>query len=147
MSLLETINADMKTAMKAKDKETLSVIRMVKSSLQNEGIKVNHVLTADEELTVLAREMKQRKDSKEEFLNAGRQDLADQLTREMAILEKYMPQQLTEAEVVEIVKDAITQVGATGKGDFGKVMGKVMPQVKGRADGKLVNATVKSLLN
>lgn len=147
MSLLETINADMKTAMKAKDKETLSVIRMVKSSLQNEGIKVNHVLTADEELTVLAREMKQRKDSKEEFLNAGRQDLADQLTREMAILEKYMPQQLTEAEVVEIVKDAITQVGACGKGDFGKVMGKVMPQVKGRADGKLVNATVKSLLN
>lgn len=147
MSLLETINADMKTAMKAKDKETLSVIRMVKSSLQNEGIKVNHVLTADEELTVLAREMKQRKDSKEEFLNAGRQDLADQLTREMAILEKYMPQQLTEAEVVEIVKDAITQVRASGKGDFGKVMGKVMPQVKGRADGKLVNATVKSLLN
>lgn len=147
MSLLETINADMKTAMKAKDRETLSVIRMVKSALQNEEIKANHELSADEELTVLAREMKQRKDSQAEFLKAGREDLADQLTKEIAVLEKYMPKQLTEAEVVEIVKNAMAKVGATGKSDFGKVMGVVMPQVKGRADGKLVNATVKSLLN
>lgn len=147
MSLLETLSADMKAAMKAKDKKTLSVIRMVKAALQMEGIKVNHELTPDEELTVLAREMKQRKDSLDEFKEAEREDLASQLEEEIQILSKYMPKQLTEEEVTEIVKAAIEKVGATGKGDFGKVMGVVMPQVKGKADGKVVNATVKSLLS
>ncbi|MGX7200543.1 GatB/YqeY domain-containing protein [Enterococcus nangangensis] len=147
MSLLQQISDDMKQAMKAKDKETLSVIRMLKASLQNEGIKVNRELTPDEELTILAREMKQRKDSKEEFANAGRQDLADDLAKEITIVERYLPQQLTEEEVRSIVAAAISATGATGKSDFGKVMGKVMPQVKGKADGKLVNAVVKELLN
>ncbi len=147
MSLLETLNADMKTAMKAKDKETLSVIRMVKAALQMEGIKENRELTPDEELTVLAREMKQRKDSLEEFKEAKREDLASQLEQEIQILSQYMPKQLTTEEVTEIVKAAIAKVGATGKGDFGKVMGVVMPQVKGKADGKVVNATVKDLLS
>lgn len=147
MSLLVTLNNDIKVAMKARDKATLSVIRMLKAAVQNEGIKVNRELTPDEELSVLAREMKQRKDSEVEFANAGRDDLASQLATEIEIVARYMPQQLSDAEVRTIVTDAITKVGATGKGDFGKVMGVVMPQVKGKADGKLVNAIVKELLN
>ena len=147
MSLLDTLNADMKKAMKARDKETLSVVRMVKSSLQNEQIKVGHDLTEDEELTVLAREMKQRKDSKEEFAAAKREDLATQLEKEMAILANYMPQQLSAEEVEGIVREVIQETNATSKADFGKVMSAVMPKVKGRADGKLVNATVKNLLS
>lgn len=147
MSLLDTLNADMKKAMKARDKETLSVVRMVKSSLQNEQIKVGHDLTEDEELTVLAREMKQRKDSKEEFAVANREDLATQLEKEMAILANYMPQQLSAEEVEGIVREVIQETNATSKADFGKVMSAVMPKVKGRADGKLVNATVKNLLS
>lgn len=147
MSLLDTLNADMKKAMKARDKETLSVVRMVKSSLQNEQIKVGHDLTEDEELTVLAREMKQRKDSKEEFAAANREDLATQLEKEMAILANYMPQQLSAEEVEGIVREVIQETNATSKADFGKVMSAVMPKVKGRADGKLVNATVKNLLS
>lgn len=147
MSLLDTINADIKTAMKAKDKPTLTTIRMLKAALQNEGIKVNRELTPDEELTVLAREMKQRKDSEAEFVSAGRTDLVDQVANEIEVVARYMPQQMTEDDVKKIVSDAIAKVGATGKGDFGKVMGIVMPQVKGKADGKLVNATVKELLN
>lgn len=147
MSLLDTLNADMKKAMKARDKETLSVVRMVKSSLQNEQIKVGHDLTEDEELTVLAREMKQRKDSKEEFAAANREDLATQLEKEMAILANHMPQQLSAEEVEGIVREVIQETNATSKADFGKVMSAVMPKVKGRADGKLVNATVKNLLS
>ncbi|WP_071130672.1 GatB/YqeY domain-containing protein [Enterococcus timonensis] len=147
MSLVETINQDVKIAMKARDKETLNVVRMVKASLQNEGIKKGDTLTSDEELTVLAREMKQRKESLVEFSNAGRADLVEQLEKEIAILDRYMPKQLTTQEVEEIVKAAILKVDAKGKGDFGKVMGLVMPQVKGKADGKVVNEAVKNLLN
>ncbi|MDR0921520.1 MAG: GatB/YqeY domain-containing protein [Lactobacillales bacterium] len=147
MSMLSTLNADMKTAMKAKDKESLQVIRMLKAALQNEQIKVNHDLTEDEELTVLSREMKQRRDSLTEFENAGRDDLAEKAKVEITIVGRYLPAQLSEEEVRSIITEAIAITGATSKADFGKVMGAVMPKVKGVADGNVVNSIVKELLS
>lgn len=142
MSLLERLTDDMKQAMRDKDKEKLSVIRMVKAALQNEAIKLGHDLSDEEELTVLNRELKQRKDSLLEFENAGRSDLADKLKAEIEILMIYMPEQLTEEEVEEIVKQTISETNASSKAEMGKVMGAIMPKVKGKADGTLVNRLV-----
>ena len=146
MSLLETLNADMKQAMKDKNKEALSVIRMVKSTVMNEKISLGHDLTPEEELTVLSREVKQRQDSLAEFEKGGREDLAAGIRSELTILAKYLPAQLTEEEIVAIVAAAIEQTGATGPKDMGKVMGVVTPQVKGKADGKVVADLVKATL-
>ncbi|WP_312066764.1 GatB/YqeY domain-containing protein [Leuconostoc lactis] len=146
MSLLETLNADMKQAMKDKNKEALSVIRMVKSTVMNDQISLGHDLTPEEELTVLSREVKQRQDSLSEFEKGGREDLAAGIRSELTILAKYLPAQLTEEEIVAIVAAAIEQTGATGPKDMGKVMGVVTPQVKGKADGKVVADLVKATL-
>ena len=146
MSLLETLNADMKQAMKDKNKEALSVIRMVKSTVMNEQISLGHDLTPEEELTVLSREVKQRQDSLSEFEKGGREDLAAGIRSELTILAKYLPAQLTEEEIVAIVAAAIEQTGATGPKDMGKVMGVVTPKVKGKADGKVVADLVKATL-
>lgn len=147
MTLLSTLNDDMKTAMKAKDKETLQVIRMLKASIQNEQIKKGADLDEEEELTVLSREMKQRRDSLTEFEKADRTDLAEKVKCEITIVEKYLPAQLTEDELRQIAADAIAKTGAASPKEFGKVMGVIMPQVKGKADGNQVNAIVKELLN
>ncbi|PEQ49163.1 hypothetical protein COK00_04445 [Bacillus cereus] len=146
MSLLGRLNDDMKQAMKNKQKEKLTVIRMVKAALQNEGIKLQHTLTEEEELTVLAREVKQYKDSLLEFKKAGREDLVDKLQSEIQILSAYLPEQLTEEELANVVKQVISEVGATSKADMGKVMTAVMPKVKGKTDGSLVNKLVIQLL-
>lgn len=147
LSLLTTLNEDMKQAMRAKDKETLQVIRMLKASIQNEQIKKGQDLNDEEELTVLSREMKQRRDSLTEFEKADRTDLADKVKKEIVIVEKYLPAQLSEDEIRAIVTEAIATTGATSPKKFGKVMGAVMPKVKGKADGNQVNAIVKELLN
>lgn len=146
MSLLETLNNDMKTAMKAKDKETLSVVRMLKSAVMNEQINLGHDLSEDEEIAVLSRELKQRKDSVAEFKKADRDDLVQSTSDEIKVVEKYLPAQLSEEEVQTIIKETVDQLGANSMADFGKVMGAVMPKLKGQADGKLVNQTVKKLL-
>ncbi|OFD73035.1 MULTISPECIES: GatB/YqeY domain-containing protein [Bacillus cereus group] len=146
MSLLGRLNDDMKQAMKNKQKEKLTVIRMVKAALQNEGIKLQHTLTEEEELTVLAREVKQYKDSLLEFKKAGREDLVDKLQSEIQILSAYLPEQLTEEELADIIKQVISEVGAISKADMGKVMTAVMPKVKGKTDGSLVNKLVIQLL-
>lgn len=147
MSLESQLNTDLKTAMKAHDKLSLNVIRMMKAALTNEKVKQGHDLTADEELTVVSRELKQRKESLAEFQKGGRQDLVDGVEAEIKIVEAYAPKQLSADEITQIVKDSIAKVNANGMGDFGKVMGAVMPQVKGKADGNLVNQTVKAQLN
>lgn len=148
MSLLERLNNDMKQAMKSKEKEKLTVIRMVKASLQNEAIKLQvSELSTDDELTVLSREVKQRKDSLHEFIKAGRDDLVDKLKAEIVILEEYLPKQLTEEELTEIVKETISEVNASSKADMGKVMSAIMPKVKGKADGGLVNRLVQQHLS
>ncbi|MFC6288686.1 GatB/YqeY domain-containing protein [Levilactobacillus angrenensis] len=147
MSLETQLNTDLKTAMKAHDKLSLNVIRMMKAALTNEKVKQGHDLTADEELTVVSRELKQRKESMAEFAKGNRDDLVAGVKAEIAIVEKYAPKQLSEDEIAKIVADSIAKVSASGMGDFGKVMGVVMPQVKGKADGAIVNQTVKAQLN
>lgn len=147
MSLKETLLQDMKTAMKAKEegKIALSVIRMVRNSIKNAEINGKCELDDAGVSVVIAKEMKQRKESLAEFEKAGRQDLADETKAEMAVLEKYMPKQLTPEEVEQIVRDAIAgQDAATLK--MGDVMKLVMPKVKGKADGSLVSKTVKEIL-
>ena len=146
MSLLDTLKKDMITAMKAKDKDTLSVVRMLKSSVQNEQINLGHDLTPDEENALMAKEYKQRKDSLAEFEKGGRQDLVDATQKEMAVVAKYMPKQMSADEVQKVVEETINEVNATSMKDFGKVMGAIMPKVKGKADGKVVNETVKKAL-
>ncbi len=147
MSLLERLNSDMKEAMRNKEKDRLSVIRMVKASLQNEAIKLGKELSEDEELTVLSREVKQRKDSLQEFEKAGRTDLADKIKTELTYIHEYMPKQLSEDELKKLISQVIQELGATSKADMGKVMGKLMPLVKGKADGSVVNRMVLEMLS
>ena len=123
MTLSEQINQDIKAAMKAKDKDTLKVIRMLKSALQKEAIDQADPLTEDQELTIINREMKQRRDSLLEFEAAGRQDLVEPLKDEIKIVEKYLPKQLSEAEIKDQLKRIIQDLGADSPKDFGKVMG------------------------
>lgn len=148
MSLLERLNNDMKETMKSKEKDKLSVIRMIKASLQNEGIKLGKKeLSEEEELTVLSREVKQRKDSLQEFEKAGREDLVEKIRTELQYVEAYLPKQLSEEELSEIVKETISETGAASKADMGKVMAAIMPKVKGKADGSLVNKLVQQHLS
>jgi uncharacterized protein len=148
LSLLERLNKDMIQAMKNKEKDKLTTIRMMKSSLQNEAIKLGkQELSAEEELTVLSRESKQRKDSLQEFEKAGRLDLVEKLRIELALVEQYMPEQLSEAELADIIKQSIAETGAASKADMGRVMAAIMPKVKGKADGSLVNKLVQQHLS
>ncbi len=146
MSLLDTLKSDMIKAMKARDKDTLSVVRMLKAAVQNEQIEVGHDLTPDEEIGVLNREYKQRKESLAEFKKAGRDDLIAKTQAEMKVVENYLPKQLSDEEVKAKVEEIIKQLNASSMKDFGKVMGASMKALKGQADGQLVNKTVKSLL-
>lgn len=147
MSLLERLNEDMKQAMRNKEKEKLTVIRMIKASLQNEAIKLGKDLTEDQELTVLSREVKQRKDSLHEFEKAGREDLVEKIRTELQYVELYMPKQLSEEEVSKIVAETVAETGASSKADMGKVMVAIMPKVKGKADGSLINKLVQQHLS
>ncbi|AYV67184.1 GatB/YqeY domain-containing protein [Niallia circulans] len=147
MSLLERLNNDMKQAMKNKEKDKLVVIRMIKAAIQNESIKLGRDLSEEDELSVLSREVKQRKDSLHEFEKAGREDLVDKIRAELKHVEIYMPEQLSEEELAEIVKQAIVDTGASSKKEMGKVMAALMPKVKGKADGSLVNKLVQQHLS
>jgi len=147
LSLLERLNNDMKQAMKNKDKDKLTNIRMLKAAIQNESIKIGGDLSEEDELTVLSREVKQRKDSLHEFEKAGRQDLVDKVRAELKHVEIYMPEQLSEEELTEIVTSVIAETGASSKKDMGKVMAALMPKVKGKADGSLVNKLVQQHLS
>ncbi|EUJ41653.1 GatB/YqeY domain-containing protein [Brochothrix campestris] len=147
MSLLGQLNQDMKDAMRAKDKARLSVIRMVKAAIQNESIKKGDELDSEEELTVLSREFKQRKESMVEFKSAEREDLVASLEAELQVIEHYLPTQLTEEEVLVIVDEVIAETGASSKADFGKVMKVILPKVKGKADGSLISKLLKQKLS
>lgn len=146
MDLSQRLNEDMKQAMKSQDKFKLSTIRMIRSAIKNVEIDVKRTLNDDEVLEILGREIKQRKDALQEFENASRFDLVDNLKLEIDILLKYLPAQLSEEEIKVIVRETIQETGATSKAEMGKVMGALMPKVKGRADGKLVNAIVQQNL-
>jgi len=147
VSLLERLNQDMKTAMKNKEKTKLSVIRMLRSEIKNEEIQRQHELSDEEVIEVLMRELKKRKDALQQFEDAGRDDLVQQLREEIAVIEPYLPEQLSEEELRELVREVVQETGASSKADMGKVMKAIMPRVKGRADGKLVNRLVQEVLS
>ncbi|MDP4096990.1 GatB/YqeY domain-containing protein [Paenibacillus sp. P96] len=146
MNLSERLNEDMKQAMKSKDKFKLSTIRMVRSTIKNLEIELKRDLDDNELLDILSREIKQRKDALQEFEKAGRDELAESNKAEIEILSQYLPAQLTEEEIKVIVQQTIQETGASSKADMGKVMAALMPKVKGRADGKLVNQAVQQFL-
>ncbi|MDF2635181.1 MAG: hypothetical protein K0R78_2055 [Pelosinus sp.] len=149
MSLKERLTEDMKQAMK--DKETgklrLSVIRMVRANIKNVEIDSKQELSDDEVLDVVSKEVKMRRDSIEEFKKGNRLDLVENLELEIEVLMKYLPEQLSEAEVRTLVEQAVVEAKAVSPKDMGKVMAVLMPKVKGRADGKLVNTIVREMLN
>lgn len=147
MSFLDQLTQDMKEAMKQKDKERLSVIRMLKASLQNESIKLGKDLSDDEALTVLSRELKQRNDSLQEFEQAGREDLAEKTKSEIEVVKAYLPEPLTDEQLANVVAETVQEVGASSKADMGKVMQALMPKVKGRADGGKVSRLVQEQLS
>ena len=146
MSLKEQLTNDMKEAMKAHEKDRLAVIRMVRGAIRQQEIDGKKELNDDDVIAVISKEVKMRKDSIEEFTKGGRDDLVTKTQAEIEILLPYLPQQLSEAEIRELVEAAVAKTGATTQKDMGKVMGVLMPQVKGRADGKLVNTIVRSFL-
>lgn len=149
MSLKMRLTEDMKQAMKDKEvgKLRLSVIRMVRANIKNVEIDRKQELTDDEVLDVLAKEVKMRRDAMEEFKKANRPDLVEGLEQEVAILMNYLPEQLSEAAVRTLVENAVAETQAVSPKEMGKVMAVLMPKVKGRADGKLINSIVREMLN
>ena len=146
MSLKEQLTADMKEAMKNKEKERLAVIRMVRGAIRQQEIDGQKELGEEDVIAVISKEVKMRRDSIEEFQKGGREDLVEKTQAEIDVLLPYLPAQLSQDEVRELVKAAVEQTGAATPKDMGKVMGVLMPKVKGRADGKMVNTIVKSFL-
>ena len=146
MSLKEQLTADMKDAMKNKEKERLAVIRMVRGAIRQQEIDGQKELGDEDVIAVISKEVKMRRDSIEEFKKGAREDLVEKTQAEIDVLLPYLPAQLSEDEVRELVKAAVEQTGAATLKDMGKVMGVLMPKVKGRADGKMVNTIVKSFL-
>ncbi|MEE2901456.1 MAG: GatB/YqeY domain-containing protein [Myxococcota bacterium] len=146
MSLSEKLIEDMKTAMKSKDSVRVGVIRMVRAELQKAEISQKGELKSDDELAVLSRQAKQRRESIEAYEQAGRTELADKEKAELAVLEAYLPKQMTREEVVAIAKELIASTGASSKSEMGKVMGQLMPKLKGRFPGKDVKPIVEELL-
>jgi len=132
--------------MKAGEKIKVSTIRMILAGIKNAEIAKRGELDEDELLSVLAREAKRRKEAIEEFKKGNRQDLVDKETQELKVIESYLPEQLSEEDVLKIITEVMQEVGASSPGDLGRVMGRVMPRLKGRADGKLVNQIVREAL-
>ena len=145
-ALADKVRADMTAAMKAQEKERLSTLRMLQSSLKNEQINVGHELSDEEAMTVIRKAMKQREDSIEQYTNAGRTELAEKERSEMELLKTYLPPELTEAEVESGVREIIASTGAQSKKDFGKVMKEATVRFKGRVDGKKIQEIVQRLL-
>jgi len=146
MSLQEKINTDLKAAMRARDELRMLVLRSLLSSMNYAEIAKQKKLDDGGVIEVIGKEIKQRKESIEAYEKGNRSDLADKEKAEMAVLQEYMPAQMGRDEIVSIVKAVIAEVGARGPGDKGKVMQKLMPQVKGKADGNEVNSIVTDLL-
>lgn len=146
MVLRERIDADTKDALKSGAKDKVSTLRMLNAALKNKQIDKRRSLTEEEVVETVRSLIKQRRDSVEQFAKGGRQDLVDKETAEIAVLEIYLPKQLSREELDAMVREAITQTGAQGTKDMGKVMKALIPMVGGRADGKLVSELVKNAL-
>jgi uncharacterized protein YqeY len=146
MSLIAGIEGELKDAMRAGDAERRDALRLILNALRAAEKELQRPLADDEELQVLQRERKRRLEAAEAFRSGGREEQAQKEERELAILEEFMPEPLSDDELEEIVDDVIAEVGATSMGDFGRVMADVMPQVAGRADGSAVSQLVREKL-
>lgn len=151
MSLKEQIGEDIKTAMKAKDKVRLQTVRSIKKAILEKEVEIRpqgkDSLTPEQEIELLSQQAKQRRDSIEQFKNAGRDDLADKESQELEVIESYLPAQASDEEIETLVDELIASSGASSMKDLGKVMGPAMKQLKGKADGKKIQALVKSKLS
>ena len=146
MTLSGRIESAMRDAMRARDEQRIQTLRMVMAAAHNVRIARGRNLTDEEVVDVLTRQVKQRRESITMFRDAGREEKAAAEEAEAAILAEFLPQQLTEDEVTSLVRAAITGTGASSPADLGRVMGRVSPQTKGRADGRLVSEVVRRLL-
>lgn len=146
MSLKQKLQEDLKSSMKNKETIKKSVITLIRSSIKQYEVD-NRVELGDAEIVdLIAKQLKQTRDSREEFKKAGREDLVSKAEAEIEVLKEYLPQQLSEEELNEIVISTISEVGATSMKDMKKIMTSIMPKVKGRADGKLISELVKKNL-
>ena len=147
MMLLERLSADISQSMKSGNKTRVAALRMVKSAIKNAEIAQQKPLDDAGLAAVLSREVKQRRESIAEFKKANRQDAVDTEEAQLAVILEYLPQQMNEEEIEALVREVIDKVGAQGPKDKGKVMSQLMPQVKGKADGQLVNRIVTQVLD
>ena len=149
MSIKEQLKKDLTEAIRGRDEITSGTIRMVLTAITNEEVagKEARVLSDEEVITVLSREAKKRREAAEAFESAGRADKSALEKSEGEVIAKYLPAQLSEADIAAIIAEAIASTGAQGPGDMGKVMGVVKPKIAGKADGGLVSALVKAALN
>ncbi len=138
---------DIKSAMKSQDKVALAVVRMLKSDIQMAELNKKSELTDDEIVSIVSKQIKMRKDSIKEFEKGNRNDLIEQSEQEIKILEKYLPEQLTEEEVTDIINNVFSKVNPTSSSDMGKIMGALTPLVKGKADIGIVSKIVKEKLS
>ena len=147
--LAEQIQTDLKTAMKARDKQAVAALRMVLARIKETRVAAGHgdEVTDDEVEALIRREAKRRAEAAEAFSAAGREELAGNEQAELEILQRYLPQQMADSELTAIVDETIAATGASSPGDFGRVMGAVMARVSGRADGARVNALVRERLS
>ena len=146
MALKDELEADLKSAMKGKDQLRVSVIRMLKSAIKYREIELMKSLDDAGVQTVIGSEVKRRRDAVEQYRQGGREDLASKEEQEIAILQHYQPAQLSEAELARVVDGVIARVGAQGPKDMGKVMKELLPEVQGKAEGKVVSELVKQRL-
>lgn len=145
----QKLQEELKKSMLARDELKTSVLRLLLSAINYYEIQkggAGYEATQEDVLTVIQNQAKQRRDSIEEFKKANRQELVDKETKELEILNTYLPAQMGEEEITKLVKEAISQTGATTMADIGKVMGALMPKVKGKADGNLVSKIVREKL-
>jgi uncharacterized protein len=146
MSLIARMEGELTAAMKERDNVRRDALRLILSSLRSAEKELQRPLTDDEELQVLQRERKRRVESAEAFRAGGREEQAQAEEGELAVLEEFMPEPLSEDDLERIVDDAIAEVGATSMRDLGRVMADVMPQIAGRADGSVVSQLVREKL-
>jgi uncharacterized protein YqeY len=146
MSLIARIEDELKDAMRAREADRTSALRLILASLRSAEKELGRPLKDDEELQVLQRERKRRLEAAEAFRSGGREDSALSEERELAVLEEFMPEPLSESEIERIIDDVIAETGATSLRDLGRVMADVMPQVAGRADGSTVSQLVREKL-
>jgi len=147
MDINKKINEEMVSAAKAKDKIRLSAVRMIKTALHNKEIELIRPLNETETMQLLSVMVKQRKDSIEQFAKGGRTDLVEKEEAELKVVQEFLPAQMSDEEVENLIKKAIAEAGAVSAKDMGKVMKILMPQITGRADGKAAGEKVKTLLS